>query len=142
MKKNRVFTATLCTALLFTVLLGNGTAKAAMSPNRLTTSVVDENTFTGTVYCQPSYVQDGKHAVKGYFNWDGYDKSGKRIDGTSKVYTEKGKGPTDTKVYSATKKYKRKSSKVILVLSPCGFDWVPDGSGAWPASNTDDFVTE
>ncbi len=141
MKKSKIFTITLCAALFFSAVVGSGTAKAAVSPNRVVTKVVSANKFSGTVSCQPSYVDNGRHAVRGYFNWDGYDKTGKRVGGTSKVYTSKGKGPTDSTVYTATKDYTAKSN-VVMVLAPVGFDWVADGSGAWPYGNIDSTVTE
>lgn len=127
-----LFGFALCASLLFSGI----TAKAtAISPNRVNTSRAGR-TFNGTVYCQPSYLENGKHAARGCFNWDGYDKNYNRISGTVKVYTPYGKGPNDSNIYSASKKYSAPANAVI-VLAPCGFSWVPDKNGVWPANLPD-----
>lgn len=139
--KTKLFALTLASVICISLFFGGITAKAVItSPNRVSTSV-SGRTFSGTVYCQPSYIENGKHAARGYFNWDGYDKNYNRIGGTSKVYTPYGKGPNDSQIYQASKNYTA-SSKVVISLAPCGFTWVQDGSGNWPASIPTNPITE
>lgn len=131
-----VLSCILCTVLL----IGALTAFAARTPNYATNSHQDMSLYYyGYVQCQPSYVEDGHHAARGYIRYIRFDRNGNVDVDTNRLYTEYGYGPNDGRILS--KNYTFMDS---IISNPFktefwyGFEWVPDGSGIWPVSIPDE----
>lgn len=141
MKKHA--TVVLSCTFAVVLLIGATTAFAVQSPNYATNEHNDLSFFySGYVQCQPSFVENGNHAARGYIHYQRYDLLGNVNKDTGRLYTEYGNGPTDSRILSRSE---------IFTDSPLpnsyktqfwyGFDWVSD-DGSWPFSFSDGAVTE
>ena len=83
--KNR-FTA-IMSCLVAALLLGMTTAFAAASPNYATNKHKDLSPYYyGYVQFQPSYVENGNHATRGYIRYWRYDLLGNVVNDTGRLY--------------------------------------------------------
>lgn len=141
--RKRALTVLSC-VLVVVLMIGATTAFAASSPNYATNSHEDMSLYYyGYVQCQPSYVEDGNHAARGYIRYQRFDLLGNISEDTGRLYTAYGNGPTDSRILSRS--YTFTDS---IIPNPYktqfwyGFDWVPSGSGVWPVSISGGAVTE
>lgn len=135
---------TVLSCVLIFLLLGTTVAFAATSPNYATNSHEDLSLYYyGYVQCQPSYVENGNQAARGYIRYQRYDLLGNISEDTGRLYTAYGNSPNDGRILSRS--YTFTDS---IIPNPYktrfwyGFDWVPSGSGIWPVSIPGDTVTE
>lgn len=133
---NKRFAALMSCLIVVLLLVGAATALAAASPNYATNSHDDMSLYYyGYVQCQPSYVENGNHAARGYIRYWRYDLLGNIVEDTGRLYTAYGNGPTDGRILS-----RRHTFTDSIIPNPnktqfrYGFDWVPDGTGIWPVS--------
>jgi len=83
--------------------------------------------YDGFVQCQPAYVDNGRHAARGFFVY----RNGR--DGEQWAYTAYGQGPSDGAIYTASMRYFDSLNPwAPEVTFNYNFDWVPLGSGIWP----------
>ena len=134
---NKKFAAFMSCLLVVLLLTGAATALAASSsPNYATNSHDDMSLYYyGYVQCQPSYVENGSHAARGYIRYWRYDLLGNITADTGRLYTAWGTGPSDGRILSRSYTYTDSvipNSRKTQFRS--GFDWVPTGTGIWPVS--------
>jgi hypothetical protein len=88
------------------LLLGMTTVFAAASPNYATNTHEDMSLYYyGYVQCQPSYVENGNHAARGYIRYWRYDLLGNVVNDTGRLYTAYGNGPDDGRILSRSYTY-------------------------------------
>lgn len=139
----RKHVVTVLTLIFVVVLLvGATTAFAAGSPNFATNDHEDMSIYYyGYVQCQPSYIEDGNHAARGYIRYQRFDHLGNINKDTGRLYTAYGTGPNDSRIlsrnYTFTDSITPNPYKTEFWY---GFDWVPAGSGMWPLSVSEDAV--
>ena len=135
--KNK-FTAIMSCLVAMLMLFGVTTAFANASPNKGASYHNNDMGiyYQGYVQCQPSYIENGNHAARGYLRYWCYDLSGNVEDDTGRLYTEYGNGPNDSRILSRSYIYRDS-----LIPNPYyktqfryGFDWVPHGTGIWPVN--------
>ncbi|MEG1772599.1 MAG: hypothetical protein RRY79_05620 [Clostridia bacterium] len=126
------------------LLIGATTAFAASSPNYATNDHDDMSLYYyGYVQCQPSYLEDGNHAARGYIRYQRFDLLGNISKDTGRLYTAYGNGPTDSRILSRSHTFTDS-----IIPNPYktqfwyGFDWVSSGSGIWPVSIPGGTVTK
>lgn len=72
-----------------------------------------------------------------------YDIFGNLSQDSGRVYTEKGKGPSDSRIlsrnYTFTDSIIPNPRKTQFYF---GFEWYPAGTGSWPFSASEETVTE
>lgn len=141
--RKRTLTMLSCILAVF-LFVGATTAFAASSPNYATNSHEDMSLYYyGYVQCQPSYIEDGNHAARGYIRYQRPDLFGNIVEDTGRLYTAYGTGPNDSRILSRSYTF---TDSIIPNPNKTqfwyGFDWVPSGSGAWPVSISGNTVTE
>lgn len=141
--KKRIINVLAC-VFLIVLMVGATTAFAAASPNYATNKHDALSLYYyGYVQCKPSFVENGNHAARGYLRYQRYDLFGNVSKDTGRIYTAYGSGPTDSRILS--KSYTFTDS---IIPNPnktqfwYGFDWVPKGSGYWPASLSETTVSK
>lgn len=133
---NKKFAAFMtCLIVALSIVGASAAALASASPNYATCDHEDMSLYYyGYVQCQPSYLEDGSHAARGYMRFWRYDLLGNIVEDTGRLYTAYGTGPTDSRIFS--KSYTYTDS---IIPNPkktqfrYGFDWIPNGS-SWPVS--------
>lgn len=82
--------------------------------------------FDGYVQCQPSHIDNGFHAARGFFVY----RNGR--DGERWAFTGSGQSAEDGAIYSVSMRYwDTLDPWAPAVTFNYGFDWVPFGSGIW-----------
>jgi hypothetical protein len=142
MKKR--FITGMSVVLIVMLFFGAINALAIVTPN-FATNTHNENSiyYYGYVQCQPSYVENGYHAARGYIRYWRYDIFGNVVEDTNRLYTSYGNGPDDSRILTKTHTFIDS-----IIPNPnktqfrYGFTWVPDGTGIWPVSIPIDYMTE
>ncbi|NJP41776.1 hypothetical protein HCH52_12085 [Oscillospiraceae bacterium HV4-5-C5C] len=122
--------------LLFVIVLTCSIfVSAAITPNYATNNHEDMSIYYyGYVQCQPSYVEAGKHAARGYIRYRRYNLLGEINADTGRLWTEYGQSPRDSRILSRNHTFTDS-----IVPNPYkteffyDFEWVPD-NGSWPFS--------
>ena len=135
--KNRFTTLMSCFVIVL-LLFNTMNALAAKSPNYGTNTHNDmELYYIGYVQCQPSFVENGKNAARGYIRYWRYDLLGNRVNDTGRLYTPYGHGPNDSRLMSRGYVYRDSIIPNLLKTQfRYGFDWVPAESGIWPINTS------
>lgn len=134
--KNK-FTAIMSSLVAMLMLFGVTTAFANASPNYATNYHNDMGLYyQGYVQCQPSYIENGNHAARGYIRYWRYDLFGNVVNDTGRIYTAYGNGPNDARILSRSYTYRDSviPNESYKTQFRYGFDWVPHGSGIWPVN--------
>ncbi|MBS3949432.1 MAG: hypothetical protein KGZ53_02025 [Peptococcaceae bacterium] len=116
------------TALLLATTSIFALSAMAGGPNYATSTHHSIAIYDGYIQCQPSYVDNGYHAARGFFvyrnGWGG---------GEQWAYTSYGQNAQDGAIYSASMRYWDTLNPFApKVTFNYNFDWVPFGSGIWP----------
>ena len=100
---------------------------SASSPNwASSTEHWSQAYYDGYIQCQPSYIENGKHAAQGWFVY----RNGR--DGEKWAYTQLGYGSSDSRILSASMRYYDTMDwGAPQVTFNYNFLWVPVGA-EWP----------
>nr|WP_300005474.1 hypothetical protein [Tissierella sp.] len=124
----------ICFMFILMLFSKTNIVSAAASPNYATNKHNDLSVYYyGYVQCQPSYIENSKHAARGYIRYWRYNLSGDIVNDTGRLYTAYGIGPRDGRIL--TKNHTFTDSIInnkFKTQFRYGFEWVPSGSGVWP----------
>lgn len=140
--KKYVMAVLSCIIAVFVLLGTMSTAFAALNPNYATNTTKSTFKRVGYIQCQPSYVQNGKHAVFGRFKYYQTNSAGTSIIKQSpEIQTAKGTGPNDKSILKAEYTFTGNSVTSSLIAFNYGWSMYPD-DGGWPFSNPEEPVTD